>query len=254
MRHLLDERNKGVFESPIPLSITFKDAKKFDVQNPVIGNIMSQVYANQLTDAQVKKLLSEGEEAKIRLRLGALRNNGGGGDGGDNPPPLSLPPLPPIPRFPSPPLRPPLLEPENNVDTNDAADVDMDFLDNLTSRPEPRFETDFNRPLTSVIDNANNAIEMVPRAKEKTKQKADINLSEQLAKLFPDVDKKITDKNDQSINQLRLSDLSEILSKIDKGEVPKQLEFFEGGISREFETNVRSIGLSSDSTEFLDFL
>ena len=101
----------------------------------------------------------------------------------------------------------------------------MDFLDNLTSRPEPRFETDFNRPLTSVIDNANNAIEMVPRAKEKTKQKADINLSEQLAKLFPDVDKKITDKNDQSINQLRLSDLSEILSKIDKGEVPKQFEF-----------------------------
>ena len=62
-----------VFELPIPLSVTFKDAKKFDVQNPVIGNIMSQVNANQLTDAQVKKLLSEGEEAKIRLRLGALR-------------------------------------------------------------------------------------------------------------------------------------------------------------------------------------
>ena len=130
----------------------------------------------------------------------------------------------------------------------------MDFLDNLTSRPEPRFETDFNRPLTSVIDNANNVIEMAPRVKEKTEQKADINLSEQLAKLFPDVDEKITDKNDQSINQLRLSDLSETLSKIDKDEVPKQLEFFEGGISREFETNVRSIGLSSDSTEFLDFL
>ena len=130
----------------------------------------------------------------------------------------------------------------------------MDFLDNLTSRPEPRFETDFNRPLTSVIDNANNVIEMAPRVKEKTEQKADINLSEQLAKLFPDVDEKITDKNDQSINQLRLSDLSETLSKIDKDEVPKQLEFFEGGISREFETNVRSIGLSSDSIEFLDFL
>ena len=130
----------------------------------------------------------------------------------------------------------------------------MDFLDNLTSRPEPRFETDFNRPLTSVIDNANNVIEMAPRVKEKTEQKADINLSEQLAKLFPDVDEKITDKNDQSINQLRLSDLSETLSKIDKDEVPKQLEFFEGGISREFETNVQSIGLSSDSIEFLDFL
>ena len=73
VRRLFDEKNKGVFELPVPLNVTFKDAKKFDVQNPVIGNIMSQVNANQLTEAQVKKLLSEGEEAKIMLRLGALR-------------------------------------------------------------------------------------------------------------------------------------------------------------------------------------
>ena len=39
VRHVLDEKNKGVFTSSNPLSVTFKDAKKFDVQNPVIGPI-----------------------------------------------------------------------------------------------------------------------------------------------------------------------------------------------------------------------
>ena len=39
-----------------------------------------------------------------------------------------------------------------------------------------------------------------------------------------------------------------------KREVPKQLEFFEGGISREFEIKAQSIGLSSESIEFLNFL
>ena len=144
-----------------------------------------------------------------------MRNNGGGGNGEDNLLPPPLPPLPPVPRFQSPPLPTPPLERENSVDTNAAADVGMDFLDNLTPRPEPRFETDFNRLLTSVIDNANNVIEMVPKVKEKTEEKPDINLSEHLAKLFPDVDEKITGKDDQSINQLLHSDFSEILSKIE---------------------------------------
>ena len=53
-RHLLDNRNKGVFKSPNSLSDTFKDANKFDIQKPVICNIISLVNASQLTDNQVK--------------------------------------------------------------------------------------------------------------------------------------------------------------------------------------------------------
>ena len=34
----------------------------------------------------------------------------------------------------------------------------------------------------------------------------------------------------------------------------KQLEFFEGGQNKEFEDNIKLIGLSTDSIEFLDFL
>ena len=59
LRHLLDEKDKGVFKSQNPLSVTFKGANKFDIQNPVVGNLLSQVSASNLTDAQVKKLLDE---------------------------------------------------------------------------------------------------------------------------------------------------------------------------------------------------
>ena len=47
VRNVLDEKNKGVFTSFNPLSVTFKDAKKFDVQNRIIGNLLTQVSANQ---------------------------------------------------------------------------------------------------------------------------------------------------------------------------------------------------------------
>ena len=85
IRHLLDGKNKGVFKSPTPLSVTFKDANKFDVQNPVIGKLLSQVNANQLTDQLVKNILGEEEDLKIRARLNTLRNNTftGGDDDGD---------------------------------------------------------------------------------------------------------------------------------------------------------------------------
>ena len=40
VRRALDQKNKGVFESPIPLSVKFKDANKFDIQNPIIRNLL----------------------------------------------------------------------------------------------------------------------------------------------------------------------------------------------------------------------
>ena len=82
-------------------------------------------------------------------------------------------------------------------------------------------------------------------------------MSTQLSKLFPEVEdstKIIDDKNNVKINELPIQQLTEILSKIDKGEVPKPLNFFEGGENIEFENRVKSVGLSTNSTQFLDFL
>ena len=60
--------------------------------------------------------------------------------------------------------------------------------------------------------------------------------------------------NDEKINDLPIQQLTEILSKIDKGEVPKQLNFFEGGENIEFESRVKSVGLFTNSIQFLDLL
>ena len=85
--------------------------KKFDLVNPVIGKLATQVKASKLTDYQLtKKLLEQGEVDKLQLRLNALkhgvnedkdddenrgdRGSGGGGDDG-TPSPRPSPPRTP---------------------------------------------------------------------------------------------------------------------------------------------------------------
>ena len=68
-RHVLDEKNKDVSDSYTTLGVTFIDAKKFDVQNPIIGNIISQVNANQMGEKGIKELFARAEDEKIRRRL-----------------------------------------------------------------------------------------------------------------------------------------------------------------------------------------
>ena len=58
----LDQKNKGVFEAPILLSVTSKDAKKTDIQNPVIENLLSQVNTNKISDSKVKQLLGQAKD------------------------------------------------------------------------------------------------------------------------------------------------------------------------------------------------
>ena len=69
----LDQKNKGVFESPIQLSITLKVAEKFDIQNPIIGNLLSQVNANKISDAKVKQLLDQAKDEELQATQDRLR-------------------------------------------------------------------------------------------------------------------------------------------------------------------------------------
>ena len=55
-------------------------------------------------------------------------------------------------------------------------------------------------------------------------------------------------------DELPIQQSREILSKTDKGKVPKQLNFFELGQNIEFENRVKSSGLSTNSIHFLVFL
>ena len=100
---------------------------------------------------------------------------------------------------------------------------------------------------------------MVPKNEKQDLDKYDIHLSEQVSKLFPEVENGsgggyLGQEDNQKINELPIPELTEILSKIDKVEVPKQPEFFEEGRNKKFEDKVKLIGISTDSIEFLEFL
>ena len=61
-------------------------------------------------------------------------------------------------------------------------------------------------------------------------------------------------EQEEKINDLPLKDLEKIFSKIHQGEIPQELKFFVGGQNGEFENRVRSLGISTSPSKFLDFL
>ena len=62
VRHSLDLKDESTFCNPNPLNVTFHNMKKFDLVNPVICKLASQVKASNLTDYELtKKKLQKGE-------------------------------------------------------------------------------------------------------------------------------------------------------------------------------------------------
>ena len=53
VRHALDRKDASVMQIPNPLNVTFRDVKKFDMQNPITGKIATQVKASKLTEEQI---------------------------------------------------------------------------------------------------------------------------------------------------------------------------------------------------------
>ena len=58
--------------------------KKFDIQNPIIGNLLSQVNANKISDAKVKQLLGQAKDEELQARLDRLRKRIDKSDDEDN--------------------------------------------------------------------------------------------------------------------------------------------------------------------------
>ena len=96
VRRALDLKDQAIFCN---INVTCHDMKKFDLVNPVIGKLASQVQASKLADYQLtKKLLQQGEIDELQLRLDKLKygepkhddeggssgrgSSGGGEDGG----------------------------------------------------------------------------------------------------------------------------------------------------------------------------
>ena len=137
--------------------------------------------------------------------------------------------------------------PPPSVEPSDEGFIKPEVSD--TKRP---LRDGFSRALTKIIDSKKNKIEVIPKT-----EKADINetnLSEQLSKLFPKLDEVINEKKDDEKNEAKIENLTQILSKTDSNSVPFEFEFFTGGKNEKFDEISRSLQLSSDNLEFLDFL
>ena len=59
-RYSLDLKDQAIFCNRNPINLTFHDMKKFDLVNPVIGKLVTQVKASKLTDYQLTKKLTTG--------------------------------------------------------------------------------------------------------------------------------------------------------------------------------------------------
>ena len=99
VRHALDLKDSAIFRNPNPLNVTFRDVKKFDMTNPIIGKLAAQIKANKLSNEDLtKKIIMQGEVEKIQNRLSEIKkritrttrlddddNSGPGAGGGGQP-------------------------------------------------------------------------------------------------------------------------------------------------------------------------
>ena len=100
----LDTKFPSVMKNPNPVEVMFKDKSKFDVQNPVVGSLITQVVDNKKKEKEILRALDQAPSIKhldIEKRFCELKNfnegcNNDDDDGDDNTgesPGGNLPPL-----------------------------------------------------------------------------------------------------------------------------------------------------------------
>ena len=57
--HVLDTKDKHILADPNPLQVTFKDIKKFDAQNPIVGKVLTQTETSKLSDKKMTEQLDQ---------------------------------------------------------------------------------------------------------------------------------------------------------------------------------------------------
>ena len=75
IRHALNTKDKHILADPNPLQVTFKDIKKFNAQNPIIGKVLTQIETSKLKDKKTKEQLGQLKDREIEARLSNLRRN-----------------------------------------------------------------------------------------------------------------------------------------------------------------------------------
>ena len=130
-------------------------------------------------------------------------------------------------------------------------------------KTEAIFQTNFSRLKTNLIDKKKNIAEVIPQSKEKIEDEEDlfkerglpVELSDALKQSFPDVKDHVNPEDIEiAAPMIEFDELSEILTDTSRGRLPPQLDFFTGGHNEKCSSRAKNIGLSSNSSNFLDYL
>ena len=73
----LDTKFPSIMKKPNPIEVMFKDKSKFDVQNPVVGSLITQVVDNKKTEKEFLRALDQAPSIKdldIEKRFRELKN------------------------------------------------------------------------------------------------------------------------------------------------------------------------------------
>ena len=220
VRHLSelnDPKYKYFRQNNNPLDVVYREKAKFDVQNPIIGDLLKEINKGKLSEEEYFKKTEAAPDIKdldIKERFNKVfgrsnkkkdnfadpyYNRNDDDDDDDDSPPGSpnVPPPPPM---------------------------DFDFDENINP-----YNVDLNNLEREYFDRD------IPIDDERQGQ---IQLDTNLREIFPDTDEALYEDEASRRRQqffpylFRMPNESEILTKFDKDEIPQELEFFSGGTER----------------------
>ena len=249
VRHLSelnDPKYKYFRQNNNPLDVVYREKAKFDVQNPIIGDLLKKINKGKLSDEEyfkktktapnikdldIKERFNKVFEKDTRKKDNFLDQT----DNGDDSPPGSpgLPPPPPID-----------FDPYAFDDNDNPFNVDLNALERQY----------FARDIP------------IEREKEKT-----IQLDTNLQEIFPDADEVLYENEETKIREQYypftgrvgkettypwFKNKNKISKQVDDDNIPAELQFFNGGVEKVnvLYDRLNSKGLVQGNEEFVEFL
>ena len=112
----------------------------------------------------------------------------------------------------------------------------------------------FSRPITDIVDEKNKTREITPK-KIPLPPIGQKQLSEELHKIFPDVNDTIKERENSFKERTEnIEDSVQKIGRNEKSELPFEFGFFNGGVNLKFDSFVKRFGLTTENKEFLNFL
>ena len=160
-----------------------------------------------------------------------------------------------------PPIKRPLAKPssgETSLETSFLFPESLSLLRNrlpaIASLPSRPVIDNFFRPITETKNEKNNAISITPK-KPVLPPIGQKQLSTELQKIFPDVDKTIQETA-ETFKEMH-DDIDELVQKVgstEDSEIKFEFEFFTGGTNAKFDSFVKKFGLTNENINFADLL